>query len=254
MRHLCFTFLLFVCLASAVYPQSNAVPEKSINSDSTFWNPQLGAAARSALLPGWGQFYNQQPKKAWRAIAVQGGCMAGAVTASLVQGAIDDDFAQYSAGIGKSYSLWALGSAIVVSTVDAYCSASPDSADGKNPTGAMLRSIFVPGWGQFYNEKPFKGVLIAGTQVTFLTNALIFDKWGQQATNELDKAYYYDNRSLYYWLLGASILYSMTDAFVDAHLYDFDDSPDLSVACKNIVDPFTGMQTPVWNISLALHF
>ncbi len=31
----------------------------------------------------------------------------------------------------------------------------------KNPTGALLRSFVLPGWGQFYNEKPLKGSFTA---------------------------------------------------------------------------------------------
>lgn len=253
MQKLYFCLLLIVCLTSVVFPQSTENSPKTSGADSLAWR-NYHAAARSLLLPGWGQFYNHQPQKAWRAIAVEGLCIGGFAVSLFANQQSNDDFAKYFADIGKHYSLWALGSAVIVSTVDAWYAASPDTLSNKNPTGAMLRSIFVPGWGQFYNEKPFKGLLIAGTQITFLTNALIFDKWGQQAITELDRAYYYDNRSLYYWLLGASILYSMTDAFVDAHLFDFDESPDLSLAYKTLIDPFTGMKTPLLNLSMSIHF
>ena len=43
---------------------------------------------------------------------------------------------------------------LIVMQSAAYCQdADTTASKRKNPTGALFRSVFVPGWGQFYNEK-----------------------------------------------------------------------------------------------------
>ncbi len=111
---------------------------------------------------------------------------------------------------------------------------SPDSVIQKelvkkNPRGAMLRSIFVPGWGQFYNGKWFKGIVIAGTECGIVINSIIQNEYANNSVTSLEREFYLDNRNLSYWWLAGAILYSAIDAYVDAHLYDFDESPDLSL-------------------------
>jgi hypothetical protein len=98
----------------------------------------------------------------------------------------------------------------------------------KSPRGAMIRSIVLPGWGQFYNGKWFKGILVAGTEIGLVVNAMIQNDFANKAQDRLEHDFYIDNRNLSYWWLAAVILYSMTDAYVDAHLYDFDESTSLS--------------------------
>ena len=98
----------------------------------------------------------------------------------------------------------------------------------KSPTGAMLRSLFVPGWGQLYNGKWFKAILVCGTEIGLVANAVYQNQMAVQSTFSEERAWYQDNRNLSVWWLLATILLSMADAFVDAHLYDFDESPDLS--------------------------
>ena len=99
----------------------------------------------------------------------------------------------------------------------------------KNPRGAMLRSVFVPGWGQFYNGKWFKGIVIAGTECGIVINSIIQNEYAKKSVTSLEREFYIDNRNLSYWWLAGAILYSAVDAYVDAHLYDFDESPDLSL-------------------------
>jgi len=104
------------------------------------------------------------------------------------------------------------------------------------PTGALLRSAFVPGWGQFYNKKYVKSVIYGGMEIYFVYNARKY--WKQmdihQANfaNSDDPIYQAqefelyknqrDNRNLFLWLTGITVFISMFDAFVDAHLADFD--------------------------------
>lgn len=103
-----------------------------------------------------------------------------------------------------------------------------DTIVAKSPTGAMLRSLALPGWGQFYNGKWFKGVLAVGVETGLVINAIYLDSQLDKSTYPLDQEFYRNNRNLSFWWLGATILLSMMDAYVDAHLYHFDESPDLS--------------------------
>ena len=133
--------------------------------------------------------------------------------------------------------------------------ASPDTIKlkmTKSPKGAMLRSLIIPGWGQFYNGKWFKGIIIGGTEIGLITNAIIQNQFVVQAETEFEKEFYRENRSLSIWWLGAVILYSITDAFVDAHLYDFDDSPNLSMNMKKEIEPFNKVEYLVITFNLKI--
>lgn len=111
---------------------------------------------------------------------------------------------------------------------DAPAQIRSDTIATKSPTGAMLRSLALPGWGQFYNGKWFKGVLAIGVETGLVINAIYLDAQLDKSTHPLDQEFYRNNRNLSFWWLGATILLSMMDAYVDAHLYHFDESTDLS--------------------------
>jgi hypothetical protein len=98
----------------------------------------------------------------------------------------------------------------------------------KSPTGAMLRSMIVPGWGQLYNRKYLKAILVFGVETGILINSIYLNQKYQSSHTDWDREYYINNRNLSNWWLVGVILFSMADAFVDAHLKDFDESPDLS--------------------------
>jgi hypothetical protein len=119
---------------------------------------------------------------------------------------------------------------ILASLIAVTAYAGPAAKDSvKSPTGAMLRSMAVPGWGQWYNGKKFKAVLAAGGEIGLVVDAIWLNQLAVRSTNEYDRLYYKDNRSLAIWWLAAVILYTMADAYVDAHLYKFDESPVLSM-------------------------
>ena len=115
----------------------------------------------------------------------------------------------------------------------------PDSLkiETPNPTGALLRSAFVPGWGQFYNKKYIKATIIAGIEI-YLING-VYTHWrdaDRHKTNfqgadddpdyqALEFSRYesaLDKRGTFTWFLVATVFYSMFDAYVDAHLSNFD--------------------------------
>lgn len=104
------------------------------------------------------------------------------------------------------------------------------------PTGALLRSAIIPGWGQFYNKKYIKTVIYGGVEIYLIYNTQKFwrkmDKHQKNFQNSDDPVYksqefsLYENnrdkRNLHIWLTSLTIFISMFDAYVDAHLADFD--------------------------------
>jgi len=100
----------------------------------------------------------------------------------------------------------------------------------KSPTGAMWRSLAFPGWGQWYNGKKLKAALAFGAETGVVGAAVYFDGRLRKASTFEDQEYWRDRRNLMYWWLGAAILLSMADAYVDAQLSDFDEGPELSAA------------------------
>lgn len=106
------------------------------------------------------------------------------------------------------------------------------TAGDRSPTGALLRSAAMPGWGQFYNERPVKGLVLGALELGLL--ALLVDEHvrAESARDEFlesgdpgDEADYETHRERrldLIWLTAASWLYGMMDAYVDAHLFAFD--------------------------------
>ncbi len=104
-----------------------------------------------------------------------------------------------------------------------------------NPTGALVRSAVLPGWGQFYNHRYIKGTIIAGGESYLIYG--IYTYWKdanrhktnfEQSSDPVYKASEFtkysnsrDSRNLRLWIIAATIFYSMFDAYVDAQLSDF---------------------------------
>ncbi|MDZ7267356.1 MAG: DUF5683 domain-containing protein [candidate division KSB1 bacterium] len=103
----------------------------------------------------------------------------------------------------------------------------------KSPTGAALRSLVIPGWGQYYNGQKIKAGLALAGEVGLLGTALYWNSRAGEARQRGDQAnqlLYEDWRNGCYWGLAALIVYSMLDAYVDAQLSDFDESPVLAAS------------------------
>lgn len=112
----------------------------------------------------------------------------------------------------------------------------------KSPTTAVLLSI-VPGGGQWYNEQYWKIPLFAGVAGYFIYRVIYYqnlflDKAAEaDAVSMFDSRYpilkqqresYRDNRDLNAaYFIGVEIL-GMIDAYVGAHLFDFDVDDDVS--------------------------
>jgi hypothetical protein len=102
----------------------------------------------------------------------------------------------------------------------------------RNPTGALLRSAVLPGWGQFYNDEYAKGILLGAASTGLLTWLLMengaansarddFEETGDPAF-EQDYETHKQRRLDLIWYTSAAWLYTMLDAYVDAHLFAFD--------------------------------
>ncbi|MCD4651087.1 MAG: hypothetical protein K8S56_04785 [Candidatus Cloacimonetes bacterium] len=109
---------------------------------------------------------------------------------------------------------------------------------GKSPLRASLSSFAVSGGGQAYNGKYIKAVLFFGSEAYFIGQVIYSHNKMQDYS---DKAYnsianspeflyyeskynsYYNDRQNAYWWLGTTIFVSVIDAFVDAHLYNYEE-------------------------------
>jgi hypothetical protein len=102
-----------------------------------------------------------------------------------------------------------------------------------SPSGAMWRSMLFPGWGQLYNRKYLKTLIIGGFEIGIITSIFVQDNRYRQARESGDEEvaeFYRDDRNRLTWWLAGTILFSMADAYVDAQLKDFDLKDDLSLA------------------------
>lgn len=101
----------------------------------------------------------------------------------------------------------------------------------KSPWGAVARSAIIPGWGQFYNESYWKIPVIWGTAAWFVYNWVdnnnLYNDYRslyQSTQNEYYRRlrnFYRDQRDNFTIYLGLLYLLNLVDAYVDAHLFDF---------------------------------
>jgi hypothetical protein len=101
---------------------------------------------------------------------------------------------------------------------------------GKNPSKAVLMSAFLPAGGQFYNEKYLKGVVIGSVEV-FTGFKAISNYVEYKKSGDLQK--FNEGLSYGFYFLG-TWLYSMADAYVDAHLFNFKSKVELAFLPKNM--------------------
>jgi Family of unknown function (DUF5683) len=101
------------------------------------------------------------------------------------------------------------------------------------PFWVMMRSVVVPGWGQAYNHAWWKAAAIAGTE-SYLIARLVSDhnklsdlntqiEAGDPNDEDLINQYnsVLNNYSANQWWLGLTVVYSMLDAYIDAHFRNF---------------------------------
>ena len=87
--------------------------------------------------------------------------------------------------------------------------------------GALLRSAVLPGWGQFYNGRPVKGLFFGAASATALTATVVEHRRIHSAPTpeeHQNRTARRNSRLLYFAL---SVALAAIDAYVDAHLADF---------------------------------
>lgn len=108
-------------------------------------------------------------------------------------------------------------------TADSGIVALEDSEiEYRSPTGALLRSAVLPGWGQFYNEQPIKGILYGIVEIGLLVwliseNAAMDD--AKEAGDIQAYDLHYETRLDLIWYTSGAWLIGMLDAYVDAYLF-----------------------------------
>lgn len=121
------------------------------------------------------------------------------------------------------------------------CAAVLLSAEAaRNPYRAMLYSAVAPGGGQIYNQKYLKAGLVIGVQGFLIGSAIYHDgkrddyrRLAQSADNALLEQQYLARSKDYkerlnndIWWIGITAALSMIDAWVDAHLFDFEEQKE----------------------------
>ena len=108
----------------------------------------------------------------------------------------------------------------------------------KSPMGALLRSAILPGWGQFYNESYWKIPIVWGVSGWFVYMWIdrnnLYNKYRNLYNNSITatsngnrqfkilRNFYRDNRDQFAVYFAITYLLNLVDAYVDAHLFDFD--------------------------------
>jgi hypothetical protein len=115
----------------------------------------------------------------------------------------------------------------------------------KSPTKAIVLSLIFPGLGQYYVESYWKIPIFVGANggliytIIYYNNQyknikeqmdLIVDKSSTTYNNfNSEKEFYRDNRDRFTFFLAGVYILAAVDAYVGAHLYDFDVSDDISM-------------------------
>jgi hypothetical protein len=106
------------------------------------------------------------------------------------------------------------------------------------PKWVMMRSLVVPGWGQLYNGSWLKAGLFAGIEGMLIGGLVGDEQKLNRLSRQADEAQANHDEDAFNvavsayndrlaesinrrWLLGAAIVYSVVDAYVDAHFRNF---------------------------------
>jgi hypothetical protein len=141
-----------------------------------------------------------------------------------------------------------MAAALVVALVlvPPAAAAGPGSASldtGPSPGGAALRSLVLPGWGQAANGRWLKSAVAFGVYAGYLGWGISLNQDKQDAVGRFNAAATDSARAVWeaevdrldsdrngkYWIAGFATLMSMLDAYVDAHLRNFDKRMDAEV-------------------------
>jgi len=60
----------------------------------------------------------------------------------------------------------------------------------KSPTGAMLRSALIPGWGQWYSDQKLKAVIVFSIELALIGNAVYYHQLAVKSQTSEDRIFY----------------------------------------------------------------
>ncbi len=111
---------------------------------------------------------------------------------------------------------------------------------GVNPTGAVLMTPLFPGWGQLYTDNSWRAALAFGVEMFYWSNMLMRDRrairskeFSLRFTEGSTERAFYDAQATenweqvrdFAWWSGGVLLIIALDAYVGAHLFEFDKNP-----------------------------
>jgi hypothetical protein len=116
----------------------------------------------------------------------------------------------------------------------------------KSPWLAVIFSTVAPGGGQIYNTNYWKAPVIWGLGGYWMYEWIQLnrkykdyqDRYNQSVISlpplgnqnlASNRDFYHDERDKFAWYMGALYFINIVDAYVGAHLYDFDVTPDLGL-------------------------
>jgi len=121
-----------------------------------------------------------------------------------------------------------------------------DKVPHRIPMVAMALSGVFPGGGQLYTQKYYRAVIFAGAIGYFGYGYYREDKAMNREVNLANSAesdadfmlhqnnYYahYDNRRTFQWWGVGALLFSMIDAYIDAHMFKFDERAEPAITLR----------------------
>jgi hypothetical protein len=119
-----------------------------------------------------------------------------------------------------------------------------------NGSKVLIASAVYPGLGQLLNGTERKAAIIGGVEAALLAQLLLEDRWTRNALRHYREtggiAYFdeysehFDRRQTLIWWTALIALYSVADAYVDAHLSGFDESAPGRLAPALAASPGAG--------------
>ena len=139
----------------------------------------------------------------------------------------------------------AIALVVLLGAVPAWSQPPLDPEHPQSPSMAALKSFLLPGLGQIGNDRWVKAGVFFGAYTGLLGWAVAINQDKQDAEGHYnaavadttaDPAFWQSevdrlesNRNAKYWFAGATMLLSVIDAYVDAHLRGFDKRIDATV-------------------------
>jgi len=159
--------------------------------------------------------------------------LVSVVIVSQVQAQSEANIAQADSLLSEVDLLQPTPQAVAIEPVDLW-------ETGINATAAVLMTPVFPGWGQLYARNSWHAALGFGAEMYFWTNMLVRDRRAVRANDfgeslpegdinrqryrEIADENWEQMRDFAWWSAGVLLLVAL-DAYVGAHLYDFDSDP-----------------------------